>query len=87
MSSFRDAADRLCREIEQRVADGTGVVAVVCREDAGWKVRLVVATGATDEGSYAPASSNETLDAYLSATEAGAPLSRTDEAQALQDLN
>jgi len=85
--SFRDDADQLCREFEQTVADGSGIVAVVCREDAVWDVRLVVATGAGDADSYSPASSMETLDAYLSASGAGAPLSASDEAAALQGLN
>lgn len=86
VASFRDDADRLCREFEQTSASGDGFTAVACRTDATWDLRFAVVTPPTDAGSYAPASSLVALDAYLSATGAGAPLSAEDEAAALQKL-
>jgi anti-sigma factor RsiW len=87
VSTFRDEADRLCREFEHGRPDGDTVVAVACRDEAVWGVRFAIAAGAADSDSYAPASSLETLDAYLMATGAGAPLSAEDEAAALQALD
>ncbi len=87
VSTFRDEADRLCREFEHGRPDGETVVAVACRDEAAWGVRFAVAAGAAESDSYAPASSLETLDAYMVATGAGAPLSAEDEAAALQALD
>jgi hypothetical protein len=87
IASFRDGDGTLCREFEHSAGDGATVVAVACRADAGWAVRFAVASTASDAQSYAPASSLETLDAFMSATSAGAPLSDQDEAAALEALN
>ena len=87
VSTFRDEADQLCREFEHGRPDGDTVVAVACRDDAAWDVRFAIAAGTPDSDSYAPASSLETLDAFLVVTGAGAPLSAEDEAAALQALD
>lgn len=81
IASFRDGAGALCRELEHDRADGQTLVAVACAEGGAWSVRLAVAAGA--EGGYAPASSLDTLDAWLVSTEAGAPLTEEEEAAAL----
>jgi anti-sigma factor RsiW len=86
IASFLDGAGQLCREFEQDRAGGDTVVAVACRADEAWSVRFAVAAAASDDTGYAPASSLDTLDAWLSAIEAGAPLSEDDEAKALADL-
>lgn len=86
IASFRDGAGQLCREFEQDRVGGDTVVAVACREDDAWSVRFAVAAAASDDSGYAPASSLDTLDAWLSAIEAGAPLSEDEEAKALADL-
>lgn len=85
IASFRDGAGQLCREFEQDRAGGDTVVAVACRDDQAWTVRFAVAAAASDATGYAPASSLDTLDAWLSAIEAGAPLSDDEEAKALAD--
>lgn len=85
IASFRDGAGQLCREFEQDRAGGDTVVAVACRADEAWSVRFAVAAAASDDTGYAPASSLDTLDAWLSAIEAGAPLSEDEEAKALAD--
>ena len=60
-------------------------MSVACRSGDEWRVSFaVVAPG--DAGGYAPASSAEALDAYLSAIEAGEPLSAEDEAEALAEV-
>ncbi|MCU0905253.1 MAG: hypothetical protein MUE83_15500 [Tabrizicola sp.] len=86
IASFRDGAGQLCREFEQDRAGGDTVVAVACRTDEAWSLRFAVAAAASDDTGYAPASSLETLDAWLSAIEAGAPLTEDEEATALADL-
>lgn len=85
VSSFRDGDGRLCREFKQDRDGRDSVVAVACRADATWSVRLAVASAAGD-GGYAPASSLDTLDAWLSSVEAGAPLSDDEETAALSSL-
>lgn len=84
IASFHDSRQSLCREFELDMADGSTVVSVACR-DGGWAVRFAVAS-AGNEGGYAPASSSETLEAYLAAIQAGAPLSQADERAALEKL-
>lgn len=86
IASFRNAEGELCREFEY---DRTGldtVVSVACRTDAGWQPRFAVVAAGADETGYAPASSLETLDAYLMAIGAGSPLSVDEEAAALSAI-
>jgi anti-sigma factor RsiW len=86
IATFRDGSGQLCREFEHDDVDSGTVVAVACRDDDAWAIRFAVAAAATDAEGYAPASSLDTLDAWLSATEAGAPLSDEEEAAALATL-
>lgn len=86
IASFRDADGRVCREFEYDAATGNSIVSVVCHGVDGWHPRLVIATGPQDSSGYAPASSLDTLDAYLSAIGAGAPLSAAEEQDALRDI-
>jgi anti-sigma factor RsiW len=86
IATFRDEADRLCREVEHDRAGAT-VVAVACHEGGAWDLRFAIASAAADGDGYVPASSLETLDAYLVASGAGAPLSAEDEAAALRTLD
>ena len=86
IATFRDGDGALCREFEYDRDPRTTLVAVACRGDAAWDLRLaVVAPGAGSDG-YAPASSLETLDAFLAATGAQPPLSPEDERAALAAL-
>jgi anti-sigma factor RsiW len=86
IATFRSEDDALCREFEHDQTSGTTVVSVACHDGQGWQTRLAIAAAAADETGYAPASSMEALDAYLTATNAGAPLSVDDEAAALSAL-
>ncbi len=86
IASFEDGGGRFCREFEYDQVSGTTLVAVACHDQTHWDVRFAIAAPAATPGLYAPASSLETLDAYLSATGAGAPLSTADEAAALSAL-
>ena len=83
IATFKDGAGALCREFEHDRAGGATVVAVACRMDGAWDIRFAIAAAGAASDGYAPASSLETLDAFLTATEAGAPLSAADEAAAL----
>jgi anti-sigma factor RsiW len=85
IATFRNDAQELCREFEIDSQDHSTVMSVACRAGDEWRVSFaVVAPG--DAGGYAPASSAEALDAYLSAIEAGEPLSAEDEAEALAEV-
>lgn len=86
IATFQDGNGTLCREFEHVSEGANTVVAVACRAEETWDVRFAIAAAALDTTGYAPASSLETLDAYLTATEAGAPLSAEDEAAALGAL-
>lgn len=86
IASFRDGDGHLCREFEEDRSGGASVVAVACRADDAWSVRFAIAAASGDDASYSPASSLETLDAWLSSIEAGAPLSDAEEAAALAAL-
>jgi anti-sigma factor RsiW len=85
IATFRDSTQALCREFELDSTDRSTVVSVACRTGADWRVTFaVVAPGGS--GGYAPASSTETLEAYLTAIDAGTPLEAEEEAKALTDL-
>ena len=85
IATFRDSRQALCREFELDLADRSTVTSVACSVDGNWVVRFAVNAPAGDDG-YAPASSSEALEAYLAAINAGAPLSETEEKQALDQL-
>lgn len=82
VSSFMAQGD-FCREFEYAEPQGPAVVSVACRTGDGWQTRLTIATASPDDARYAPASSLETLDAFLSAIGADAPMSAAEETQAL----
>ncbi len=86
IASFGDADGTFCREFEFDGATGGTVVSVVCREGTSWDTRLAVATSSQDDTTYAPASSLDTLEAYLNAIGASAPFTPEQEARALADL-
>jgi anti-sigma factor RsiW len=87
IASFLTADGAFCREFEYDAPDGATLVSVACRADGGWQTQLAVVTGSTGAGGYAPASSLETLDAYLTAIGAGAPMSAAEEAAQLSALD
>ena len=82
IATFEDGAGALCREYELDRTTGETLVSVACHDGSDWSLRLAIAASSDSTG-YAPASSLDTLDAYLTATEAGAPMSLEDEAAAL----
>lgn len=83
VSSFRDQAGAFCREFE--LGDTSTIVSIACRSDGRWNLRLAVAAPTAGSG-YVPAGAAETVDAYLTTIDAGAPLSAAEEAEALQSL-
>ncbi|MCL7465109.1 hypothetical protein [Phaeovulum sp. NW3] len=86
IASFRNGAGEFCREFEQDGVDGRTLVSVACHGGADWDIRLAIAAPRADAQSYAPASSLETLDAFMAATEAGAPMPPDEEQDALDAL-
>ncbi len=85
IATFRNNAEDLCREFEVDSADRSTVVSVACRSEDEWRVSFAVVAPGDAQG-YAPVSSTEALDAYLSAIEAGDPLSVEEEAEALSAI-
>ncbi len=85
IATYTEPDGSLCREFEVDHADRSTVVAVACRENEGWALQFTVVAGRASTG-YAPASSLEALDAYLTAVDASAPLSVDAEAAALEAL-
>lgn len=85
IASFHDSEQNLCREFELDIADRSTLVSVACNEASEWVLRFAVKAPGTDSG-YAPASSSEALEAYLTAISAGQPLSEGEERQALDKL-
>ena len=91
IASFRNGDGQLCREFEFDRPGRQTIVSVACHpgsSDAGsWSTQLAVLAPPSEGSGYAPASSLETLDAYLGAIHAGPPMSDDDEAVALSQLN
>ena len=86
IASFTNADSELCREFEVDDSGGGTVVSVVCHDGAQWQTRLAIVTAPDDGQTYAPASSLDTLEAYLIATGVQAALSIEEEQRALEAL-
>ncbi|MEO9341163.1 hypothetical protein ABFT80_27610 [Mesorhizobium sp. SB112] len=80
VASFRDERGELCREYELK-QPASSTLTVACRQDGTWTTRLALTTPQAE--GYVPASSQETIDAYLTSIQAGAPLSAEEERKAL----
>lgn len=80
ISSFRAEAGALCREYE---LEGEAAVetTIACRDGNAWATRLAVSAPRAE--GYAPASAQDTIDAWLSSINAGAPLGTDEERSAL----
>lgn len=89
IASFTDGQGILCREFEYDRPGQPSIVSVACHPgEAGapWQTQFAVLAAPSGDSDYAPASSLETLDAYLGAIQAGQPLSEDEEAAALRQL-
>lgn len=82
IATFTQPDGTLCREFEVSNADRSTLVSVACRQDRNWRVDFAVVARGGDDG-YAPASSLESLDAYLGAISAGEPVDLDEEAALL----
>ncbi|HEV7322229.1 MAG TPA: zf-HC2 domain-containing protein [Ensifer sp.] len=82
VSAFQVGNGQLCREYELAQTGLPDLVSVACREAESWQTRLAVARSNGGAG-YAPASSLETVDAYLTSIGAGEPLDAEAERKAL----
>lgn len=80
ISTFQAEAGGLCREYElerEAVVETT----IACRDGNAWTTRLAVSAPRAE--GYAPASAQDTIDAWLSSINAGAPLGADEERLAL----
>ncbi|HEV7306680.1 anti-sigma factor [Ensifer sp.] len=82
VSSFALGNGQLCREYELTQSGQPDLVSVACRGASVWQTQLAIARPTSGEG-YAPASSLETIDAYLASIGAGEPLDADAEKKAL----
>ncbi|MGE6781896.1 anti-sigma factor family protein [Ensifer adhaerens] len=82
VSAFELGSGQLCREYELTQPGEPGLVSVACRKANVWQTRLAVARPEGGDG-YAPASSLETVDAFLTSIGAGQPLDADAEKKAL----
>ncbi|OOG71408.1 anti-sigma factor family protein [Sinorhizobium sp. A49] len=82
ISTFEASGEQICREYEMKRPDQPDFVSVACRNAGGWQTQLAIVTPESGEG-FAPASSLETVDAYLTSIGAGAPLEAEAEKKAL----
>lgn len=80
VSSFIDGRGELCREYEVKRQNET-TATVACRSNGNWVTRLALSSSRVE--GYVPASSQETIDAYLASIEAGEPLAAEAEKNAL----
>ena len=83
VSTFRISGSSLCREFEYIGQPDGAVVAVACKQGETWNVRFATVFTPMESG-YAPASSLEAVEAYMSAVGAGPALSPAEEAAALK---
>lgn len=83
IASFEAGDGVLCREFELDEPGGRTVVSVACRDGGEWDMRFAVAAQADDSG-YAPASSLDSLEAWLVAIDAGPPMDPENEAAVLE---
>jgi hypothetical protein len=83
IASFLTSDGAFCREFEIDRAIGGTIVSVACREDEAWTARFAMVTQDSGAEGYSPASALATLDAFLGAVGAGAPLSPEQEAARL----
>lgn len=85
IATFLDDTGAICREFEYDRSDRSTLVSVACFK-THWDVRFVVAAAPSGDTGFAPASSLATLDAYLEAIGAQAPLALAEEAETLARL-
>lgn len=80
VSSFVDGRGEVCREYELRQQEES-TATIACRTNGAWVTRLALSSSRS--GGYVPASSQETVDAYLASINAGEPLPADEEERAL----
>jgi anti-sigma-K factor RskA len=85
VASFLTPEGTFCREFEF-ASPREALVGVACAGEEAWDLRFAAATARPDDDSYAPAGALEALDAWLTGTGAGAPLSAEEEGATLRGL-
>jgi hypothetical protein len=85
IASFKDSGGHLCREFEVSATSRKPDIAVACYHGGRWETLFVVA-GTSSEDIYSPASSTQTVDAFLQSVGAANALSENEERDALLPL-
>ncbi|MCV0428030.1 MAG: anti-sigma factor, partial [Roseibium sp.] len=67
--------------------DGPSIVSVACQDSDDWRPKIAIAASSGTAGTYAPASSLDALEAWLSSSGLSAQLSMEEERQALDELD
>ncbi|WP_305989542.1 anti-sigma factor [Roseibium sp. MMSF_3544] len=86
IASFVDADSTLCREFDYEAVNGPSIVSVACRVGQTWEPRIAIAASSEQSAVYAPASSLEALEAWLSSSGMGSPLELPEEKQRLDRI-
>eukprot|EP00903_Cladosiphon_okamuranus_P001367 g1365.t1 len=74
IASFDGEGGVFCREFDYEAQDGLSLVSVACRVNDGWKPKIAIAVSGESAGQYAPASSLDALEAWLTSSGLGDPL-------------
>ncbi|MEL7526701.1 MAG: hypothetical protein AAFN16_13070 [Pseudomonadota bacterium] len=87
IASFVDADNTLCREFDYEAANGPSIVSVACRVNDTWRPKIAIAASHDLAGTFAPASSLEALETWLSTSGFGDALDPATEKQRLADVD
>lgn len=87
IASFVDADDTLCREFDYEAENGSSIVSVACRVNDTWRPKIAITTSHDQAATFAPASSLDALETWLSTSGFGDPLEPAMEMQRLETLD
>ncbi|MET1412226.1 hypothetical protein ABVF61_08175 [Roseibium sp. HPY-6] len=86
IASFVDADNTLCREFDYEAVNGPSIVSVACHVGDAWHPKIAIAANTEQSANFAPASSLEALETWLSTSGFGDPLELEEEKQQLGGL-
>ena len=74
IASFEGEGGVFCREFDYEALNGVSLVSVACRDGADWQPKIAIAVSGEKASQYAPASSLDALEAWLTSSGLGSPL-------------
>lgn len=86
IASFENSNGNLCREFDYESTEGTSIVSVACHSDGQWLPKIAILTGGTAQTAYAPASSLDALESWVTSYGLGDPLDAEAEQKMLTDI-